>query len=114
MKLMIWKMTIIHHNNDWLVDADYRLRKGKNLCLDPLLDENAKQTSNLKLKHPAPTGQVLPQNMPNFMGSRQSTPHVTNIYANNQNPDVTGKNLDVSHTCTDERIIHNPITIILF
>lgn len=52
--------------------------------------------------------------MPNFRGPRQSTSHVTNIYADDQNLSVLGKNLEVFHTSTDERIIHNPITIILF
>ncbi len=48
MRLMLWKMTIIHRNNDWLVDADYWLQSGKNLCFDPLLHEHTKQTADLK------------------------------------------------------------------
>ncbi len=77
MQSMFWKMEIIHCNNDWLVKAEYWLQLGENICFDPLMHEYEKQTADLQLRHPVPTGQVLAQNMQIFRGSCQSASHVT-------------------------------------
>ena len=54
MQIMCWDVDLEHRTNEYLVDADYWSRLGKDLCFDPLLLEYVNQVIGLRKKYPAP------------------------------------------------------------
>ena len=60
-----------HRGNEYLIDADYFSRLGKDLCFDPLLLEYVHQVIGLRKKYPAPERLPMqPQHMPHYRGPR--------------------------------------------
>ena len=65
-------MSIIHCINKWLVNADYFLRSGHDLCFDPLYSEYLRFSSKLRRLYPPPEGPMLPENMPGYRTPRRA------------------------------------------
>ena len=71
MRIMCWDVDLEHRTNEYLVDADYWSRLGKDLCFDPLLLEYVNQVIGLRKKYPAPERLPMqPQHMPHYRVQR--------------------------------------------
>jgi hypothetical protein len=72
MHLMGWDVAIVHHTNNFLIDADYWSQLDADLCYDPLFKEYLHIVSHLHSTFPVPS--KLPMqvaNMPYYCG-----PHI--------------------------------------
>jgi hypothetical protein len=80
MRLMCWDVTIVHQNNTYLVDTDYWLHLGEDICFNLHFRDYLQFVQTLRATYPALTGlPMLPQNMPYYHGPRvtlqpESTP----------------------------------------
>jgi hypothetical protein len=75
MCLMGWDVDIVHRNDHYIIDADYWLRLGADLCFDPLFKTYPDLTRTLCHSNPPPTSfPMKPENMPYYRGPRVITP----------------------------------------
>jgi hypothetical protein len=75
MRLMCWDVNIVHWNNSYIMDADYWLRLGANLCLDPLFKTYMDLNRSIHLESPASSSYPMkPKNMPYYHGPRIMPP----------------------------------------
>ena len=78
-------MGIVHHNDNFLANAEYFFRLGTNLCYNPLLHEYIQQIHAFKLSTPLPMDLPMqPENMPYY-----SAPHVQSVSESNDSIDST-------------------------
>ncbi len=74
MRLMCWDVNIVHRNDSHLVNANYWLRLGADICFDPLFKSYLDFDWELCKKIPAPTALPMkPENMPYYQGPRITT-----------------------------------------
>jgi len=67
MRLLCWDVDIVHRSNNFLVDADYWSRLGKDLCYDPSFREYLQFVSSFCTAYPPPTAlPIQPENMPYY------------------------------------------------
>ncbi len=122
MRFMCWDMVVEHQNNHCLVDTDYFLRVGANLCCDYI-----QQVAALWRCSPAPTKMpIAPKHQPYFCGPRVTMPktpvpplpatHPTQYLADHPTIAITCgfQNLStwpiyfgtISHSCSSDQNIH--------
>jgi hypothetical protein len=73
MQLMLWAMDIVHRTRNFNVDADYMSKLAEDTNFDPLLKQYLLTAADLRQKYPAPTGELKPENMPNYRPKRRAT-----------------------------------------
>jgi hypothetical protein len=72
---MCWDIDNVHRNDSHLIDADYWLRLGADICFDPLFKSNLEFDWGLRERFPAPrTLPMRPENMPYYQGPRVTSP----------------------------------------
>ena len=75
MCLMCWDVNIVHRNDTYLTDADYRSRLGADICYNPLFKSYLDFDRRLREKFPVPTElPMMPENMPYYCGPRVIAP----------------------------------------
>ncbi len=75
MRLMGWDADIVHRNDHYIINADYWLRLGADLCFDPLFKTYLDLTRTLCHGNPPPTSfPMKSENMPYCRGPRVITP----------------------------------------
>ncbi len=92
MHFMCWDMDIEHHNDMYLVDANYFSLLGSDLCYNPLIWEYIKHIWAIPCIHPPPTSlPIEPQNMPYYQGPLlPETPPTTTAFMSADVPIETG------------------------
>jgi hypothetical protein len=74
MRLMCWKMTIVHQPGTLMSSADYMSRLGADLCFDPFLKDYVQRVIAAKESNPTvSTLPIKPENMPGYRQKRSSS-----------------------------------------
>ena len=60
---------VIHHNAQFIGGADYGSCEGDDLWFEPLISKHDAYAATLRQNFAAPTGPLLPQNMPGYRAS---------------------------------------------
>jgi hypothetical protein len=72
---MGWDVNIVHRNDHYIIDADYWVHLGADLCFDPLFKTYLDLTRTLRIKNPPLTlFPIKPENMPYYRGPQVVTP----------------------------------------
>ena len=75
---MRWDCDIVHRSDFYLIDTNYWLGLGADLCFNPLLRDYIQRVASMHLQHPVPeTTPMLPSNMPGHRGARLPREAVT-------------------------------------
>jgi hypothetical protein len=75
MHLMCWDIDIVHQNDQYIADANYWSRLGKDPCFDPLFKAYLDLTRSLCRENPPPSALPMqPENMPYYCGPRITMP----------------------------------------
>ena len=69
MRIMMMHVDVIHRNARFLGGANYGSREGGDLWYDPLISKHNAFAATLRKNFAAPTGPLLPQNMPGYRAS---------------------------------------------
>jgi hypothetical protein len=70
-RLMCWDNDIVHRNDTHLIDANYWLRLGADICFDWLFKSYLNFDQGLRCQFSAPiTLPMKPENMPYYQGPR--------------------------------------------
>ena len=66
MELTFWVFTIVHRNNNWVVDAEHWSRISENIHIDPLLAEYSSLAQTLYKNYAPPNDEISQDTLPGF------------------------------------------------
>ena len=66
MRLMLWSMDIVHRTRDFNADSDYMSKLAADTRFDPLLSKYLTSAAELRMKYPAPNGEMSEEHWPGY------------------------------------------------